>query len=411
MPLLANRVAVGLNAPTFAASPPGDPDRLFVLEKDTGRVVILDLATGQVLPQAFFDIPASEMINDGERGLLGLAFHPDYATNGRFYLNLTNENGNTEIWELTRSVDPDLADPLSQDTILTVFRDPALSNHNGGWIGFGPDGFLYIATGDGGGANDPNNNAQNINDLRGKMLRIDVNNDAFPTDPDQDYAIPAGNPFAGAIDGADEVFAYGLRNPWRASFDSETGDFYIADVGQNAREELNFLPAGTGAGTNFGWRVLEGTRPTGLGTPDASMQPPVVEYSHGLGDLQGRTIVGGYVYHGPGGGQGLFFFADFVSDHIFTVRVDEDGDAFNFAQRDHELIESGGTVDQIVSFATDGDGRLYAVGLDGEIWHLSPTVDFGEVPAEAPSGNEGGGDWGEALLIVGAFLGLAAWLG
>ena len=409
MPLQATRVASGLNAPTFAASPPGDPDRLFVLEKDTGRVMILDLATRQVLPQPFYDVPDNQMTNDGERGLLGLAFHPDYATNGRLYLNFTDENGNTEIRELTRSLDPDLADPASPNPILTVFRDPALSNHNGGWIGFGPDGFLYIGTGDGGGANDPNNNAQNLNDLRGKMLRIDTNGDAFPGDNDRDYAIPADNPFVG-VNGADEVFAYGLRNPWRASFDSETGDFYIADVGQNAREELNFLPAGTGGGTNFGWRVLEGTRPTGLGTPDASMTPPVVEYSHGSGDLQGRTIVGGYVYHGPGGGQGLYFFADFVSDHIFTVRVDEDGDAFNFAQRDHELIENGGTVDQIVSFATDGSGRLYAVGLDGEIWHLAPSADFGAVAADDGLVNEGGGDWGEALLVVGAFLGLAAWL-
>jgi glucose/arabinose dehydrogenase len=410
----ADLIVSGLAAPLFAVSPPGDPDRLFILEKDSGRVVILDLATNQLLPQPFFDVPAAQMTNDGERGLLGLAFHPDYATNGKLYLNLTNENGDTEIWELTRSGNPNLADPLSQRTLLTVFRDPALSNHNGGWIGFGPDGLLYIATGDGGSGNDPTNNAQNIDDLRGKILRIDVNGDAFPADPGRNYAIPPDNPFVGT-NGADEVFAYGLRNPWRASFDSQTGDFYIADVGQDAREELNFLAAGTGAGTNFGWRVMEGNLPTGLpqlGNPpagDPSLRAPILDYSHGLGDFQGRTIVGGYVYHGPGGAQGLYFLADFISNHIWTVRV-ADGQAFDFTQRDGEIVTNVGTVDQIASFATDGHDRLYAIGLDGEIFRLAPE-DVSASPAEPfASGDDGGGDWGEALLIAGAIAGLATWL-
>jgi glucose/arabinose dehydrogenase len=409
----ADLIVSGLAAPLFAASPPGDPDRLFILEKDSGRVVILDLATNQLLPQPFFDVPAAEMTNDGERGLLGLAFHPDYVTNGKLYLNLTNENGNTEIWELTRSGDPNLADSLSQRTLLTVFRDLANSNHNGGWIGFGPDGLLYIGTGDGGSGNDPTNNAQNINDLRGKILRIDVNSDAFPADPGRNYAIPPNNPFVGT-NGADEVFAYGLRNPWRASFDSQTGDFYIADVGQNAREELDFLAAGTGAGTNFGWRVMEGNLPTGLpqlGNPpagDPSLRAPILDYSHGLGDFQGRTIVGGYVYHGPGGAQGLYFFGDFISNHIWTVRV-EDGQAFDFTQRDDEIVTNAGTVDQIASFATDGNGRLYAIGLDGEIFRLAP--EDGPAPGEpVASGDDGGGDWGEVLVAAGAIIGLATWL-
>jgi glucose/arabinose dehydrogenase len=410
----ADLIVSGLAAPLFAASPPGEPNRFFILEKDSGRVVILDLATKQLLPQPFFDVPAAEMTNDGERGLLGLAFHPDYVTNGKLYLNLTNENGNTEIWELTRSGNPNLADPLSQRTLLTVVRDPANSNHNGGWIGFGPDGLLYIATGDGGSGNDPTNNAQNINDLRGKILRIDVNSDAFPADPGRNYAIPPNNPFVGT-DGADEVFAYGLRNPWRASFDSQTGDFYIADVGQNAREELNFLAAGTGAGTNFGWRVMEGNLPTGLpqlGNPpagDPSLRAPILDYSHGLGDFQGRTIVGGYVYHGPGGAQGLYFFGDFISNHIWTVRV-ENGQAVDFTQRDGEIVANAGTVDQIASFATDGHGRLYAIGLDGEIFRLGPE-DVSVAPGgPVASGDDGGGDWGGALLAAGAVLGLAAWL-
>ncbi|MCI0430115.1 MAG: PQQ-dependent sugar dehydrogenase [Rhodospirillales bacterium] len=411
----ADLIASGLATPLFAASPPGDPGRLFILEKDSGRVVILDLAANQLLPQPFFDVPAAEMTNDGERGLLGLAFHPDYVTNGKLYLNLTNENGDTEIWELTRSGDPNFTDPLSQRTLLTVFRDPALSNHNGGWIGFAPDGLLYIATGDGGSGNDPANNAQDINDLRGKILRIDVNSDAFPADPGRNYAIPPNNAFVGT-NGADEVFAYGLRNPWRASFDSQTGDFYIADVGQNAREELNFLAAGTGAGTNFGWRVMEGNLPTGLpqlGNPpagDPSLRAPILDYSHGLGDFQGRTIVGGYVYHGPGGAQGLYFFGDFISNHIWTVRV-EDGQAFDFTQRDDEIVTNAGTVDQIASFATDGSGQLYAIGLDGEIFRLAPSEDVSPAPGEpAASGDDGGGDWGEVLLVTGAIMGLATWL-
>jgi len=367
----ADLVASGLDAPLFAASPPGDPNRLFVLEKNSGRIVVLDLATKQLGAQPFFDVPTSELSNDGERGLLGLAFHPDYVANGKLYLNLTNELGDTEIWELTRSGDPNLVDPASMRVLLTIDRTAGVNNHNGGWIGFGPDGFLYIGSGDSGGGNDPENAAQNIGDLRGKLLRIDVNSDAFPADPGRNYAIPAENPFA------NEVFAYGLRNPWRASFDSATGDLYIGDVGQGAREEIDYLPAGTGAGTNFGWRVMEGSAPTGLpqlGNPapgDPSLRLPVAEYGHGFGDFEGFSVTGGYVYRGPGFGQGLYFFADFVSGHVFTLLVEDDR-VFDFAQRDHEISVNGGTLDQIGSFGVDNQGRLYAIGLDGEIHLLTP---------------------------------------
>src|ERR671915_249013 len=305
-------IASGLAAPTFATSAPGVPDKLFITEKDSGRVAVLDLGTNEVSAQAFFDVPAAEMSSAGEGGLLGLAFHPAYATNGKAYLALTNEAGDSEIWEITRSgSNPALADPSSARVVMTIER--TTTNHFGGWIGFGPDGLLYIASGDSGGAGDPQNAAQNVNDLRGKLLRIDVNSDAFPTDAGRNYAIPAGNPFVG-VEGADEIFAYGLRNPWRASFDRATGDLYIADVGERAREEIDFLAAGTGAGTNFGWRVMEGTLPTGypqLDNPpanDPSLTPPIYEYGHD----EGRTIIGGYVYRGPGGAQGEYFFADFI---------------------------------------------------------------------------------------------------
>jgi glucose/arabinose dehydrogenase len=406
----ADLIVSGLASPVFAASPPGEPSRLFVIEKDSGRVLIVDLETNQVLPQPFFDVAAAEMTNDGERGLLGLAFHPDYAANGKLYLNLTNENGDTEIWELTRSGDPNRADPASQRVLLTVPRDPAFSNHNGGWIGFGPDGLLYIATGDGGSGNDPANNAQNINDLRGKILRIDVDGDAFPADPGRNYAIPAGNPFVG-VNGADEVFAYGLRNPFRASFDSLTGDFYIADVGQNAREEIDFLAAGTGAGTNFGWRVMEGTRPTGLpqaGNPpagDPSLHPPIFEYGPEISGSPSQAVIGGYVYRGPGGGQGLYFFADIVNNQLWTLRV-ENGQAFDFTRRNDQVVESAGTLDQIASFAVDGSERLYAIGLDGEIFRLTPTEDFGPVAEQsADDGNSS-----DFVLAIGVLLAAAAWL-
>jgi len=383
MPIQADRIAAGLAAPLFAASPPGDPNRLFVVEKDSGRIAILDLASNQVAAQPFFQVPSGELTTGGERGLLGLAFHPDYAASGKLYLNLTNEAGDTEIWEVTRSGDPNAADPASVRVLMTVDRTNA--NHNGGWMGFGPDAYLYIASGDSGGSGDPENAAQNINDLRGKMLRIDVDADAFPSDPSRNYGIPGDNPFVGA-DGADEVFAYGLRNPWRASFDSETGALYIADVGQNAREEINYLAPGTGAGVNFGWRFIEGSLELIPPPGNIVLRNPVAEYGHGLGDFEGFSVTGGYVYHGPGGAQGLYFFADFVSNHLFTLRV-EDGDAFDFAQRDDEITVSAGALDQIASFAVDGSGRLYAIGLDGEIFRLTPADDETSLPPQA-DGND-----------------------
>ncbi|MCR5877968.1 PQQ-dependent sugar dehydrogenase [Phenylobacterium sp. J367] len=228
----AQRVASGLSSPLFAASPPGDPDRLFIVEQQTGRIRILDLNSGQVQADPFLDLPDGGFATGGEQGLLGLAFAPDYAATGRFYIHFTNTAGDIEVREYTR-LDAGHADANSGRTILTV-PHPGQTNHNGGWLAFGPDGYLYIATGDGGGGGDPNNNAQNLDSLLGKILRIDVGGDAFPADAARNYAIPAGNPFAGAVPGADEVWLYGLRNPWRASFDSATGDLWIGDVGQGS---------------------------------------------------------------------------------------------------------------------------------------------------------------------------------
>lgn len=369
----AVRVASGLAGPLFAASPPGDPDRLFVVEQHTGRIRILDLDTGQVAGDHFLDLPDSSLAGGGEQGLLGLAFHPNYAANGLFYVNLTVAGGDTEIREYRRA-DANHADAGSGRVILTY--DQPFTNHNGGWMGFGPDGFLYIASGDGGSGGDPQNNAQNLNNLLGKILRIDVNGDDFPGDAARNYAIPAGNPFAGATAGADEIWLYGLRNPWRASFDSATGELWIADVGQGAREEVNVIAAGQG-GLNLGWKFKEGFS-TFSGSPPAGLTDPILDYDRTTPLYSGVSITGGYVYHGPGGMDGLYVFGDFGSGAVWSVEH-AGGQAQDFLNRNAQLVVSGGgDIDQIASFAVDGSGRLYLIGLDGDIHRLSPRAAAGD---------------------------------
>ena len=366
--IVADLVASGLSNPLFAASPPGDPDRLFIVEQHSGRIRILDLTTGRLNGDFFLDLPDAGLVAGGEQGLLGLAFHPAYAANGLFYVNLTNAAGDTEIREYRRA-DANHADPASARAVLGY--DQPFENHNGGWLGFGPDGFLYIGSGDGGSGGDPQNNAQNPASLLGKILRIDVNSDAFPADPARNYAIPAGNPFAGATPGADEVWALGLRNPWRASFDTAAGDLWIGDVGQGAREEIDVIPAGQG-GLNFGWRFREGTQAFSGAAP-AGLTEPVVDY----GRASGVSVTGGYVYHGPGGADGLYFYADFGSANLWSLRL-AGGQAQDVINRNGQLVVSGGDFDQIASFAVDGRGRLYAVGLDGDIHRLTPGAAAGD---------------------------------
>jgi glucose/arabinose dehydrogenase len=401
----ADRIAAGLGSPTFAASAPGDPDRLYITEKETGQIFLLDLATGE--RSVFFDVPASEMTSGtrGSQGLLGLAFHPDFAQNGRTFLSLNNEHGfNTEVAEIVNG------------TLRTVIEIPRTNPiHNAGWIGFGPDGLLYIPTGDSGGFDlmDPENAAQNINDLRGKLLRIDVDADAFADDPVRNYSVPDDNAFVNAP-GLDEIFAIGLRNPWRASFDRATGDLYIGNVGEFHREEIEYLPSGTGAGTNFGWRVMEGTRPTGYpqeGNPpafDPSLRPPLLEYEHVAGDFGGRSITGGYVYRGPGAEQGEYFFADFVNHNFWSVRV-ENGQAVGWRNREAELQVNGGTFNNIASFAEDGHGRLYALGLDGELFLLTMDPEPQPVQESAPAPHDDND--GEEIVQFAVIVGAAAMFG
>jgi len=376
------RVSAALGQPIFADAPAGDGERLFVADR-AGAVFILDRATGEVAQTPFLDL-FDEVSTGGERGLLGLAFSPDFASDGTFYVHLSNADGDTEVRRYTVSADdPDRADPDSGDVILRV--EQPFSNHNGGFLGFGPEGLLHLALGDGGGSlpNSDDNPAQDPGSLLGKVLRLDVSGDDFPDDPLRDYAIPAGNPFAEG-GGAPEVWALGLRNPFRASFDPATGDLFIGDVGEGRLEEVDILPAGQG-GLNFGWNAFEGTldfRQTANVPEGAAFTPPVLEFEHGGGPLQGNSVTGGVVHRGPIEAlRGEFVFGDFVSGNIWSVPAErltaarEAGETLtgaDFTLRNDQIAPDAGSIDLISSFGTDADGNLYITDLDGEIFRVDP---------------------------------------
>lgn len=363
------RVATGLDQPVFLAPVPDGTGRVFVVEL-TGRVRIMTPSTGAIAPTPFLDV-SSEVSLDGERGLLGFATAPDFATSGRFFVYLTILDGTIELRQYrTLATDRNRADPATADAILRIAHPR--TNHNGGWIGFGPnDNMLYIAVGDGGGAGDPDNNGQNTATLLGKILRVDPRTDAFPSDPARDYAIPAGNPFASG-GGAPEVWAYGLRNPFRNSFDPQTGNLWIGDVGQNAVEEIDLMRPGD-AGANFGWPILEGTAPF-RGGSTAGLTPPVAEYRHGSGDRSGETVIGGHVFTGLIDSlRGLYIFADFVNANVWSVPVSRltvgsTLPASEFTVRNADFAPGAGAFTNIVSFGVDSANNLYLVDLDGEIF-------------------------------------------
>lgn len=384
-------VATGLARPLYVTAPRGD-SRLFVVEQftsstatppSTGRVRVIVNGALQTTP--FLSV--TDVSTGDEQGLLGLAFHPDYANNGRFYISYTNAAGNSVIDEHTVSAgNANIADATRRRRILT-FTQPA-GNHNGGWIAFGPDGLLYVATGDGGAANDTagaGNNAQNLGLLLGKMLRIDVggygpNDDAddFPADANANYRIPAGNPFLGVASVRPEIWSYGLRNPWRPSFDRLTGDLWIADVGQDVREEVNRQPAGVG-GQNWGWRCWEGTRFTGLsgcvetGAGASPNTPPVFEYQHSGNILPlnntGCSVTGGYVYRGCAipGLYGRYLVADYCSGWVY---------AYNPSTATATLLSNQGF--GVTSFGEDSAGELYITirgsGSNGRVVRINPAV-------------------------------------
>ena len=364
------RVGVGFAQPVYLTGIPDGSNRVFVVEQG-GLIRILTPATGAVAATPFLDV-STEVTTDGERGLLGLALAPDFAASGTFYVFMTNVTGQVEIRRYQRLAgDPNRADPASADIILR-FNHPN-NNHNGGWLDFGPDGFLYIGTGDGGGAGDPPNNAQNLNVYFGKLLRIDPRSDAFPVDPQRDYAIPAGNPFA-AGGGLPEIWAYGLRNPFRASFDPLTQNLWIGDVGQGAREEIDLIRP-TDGGANFGWRIMEGTS-VFSGPVIPGLTPPVAEYSHGNGALEGRSVTGGYVYRGPVEAlRGNYFFGDFVTRNIWSIPIARVSlgttiPSSQFTLRRTQFIPIGGAIDNITSFGIDQANNLYIVDYDGEIFRV-----------------------------------------
>ena len=376
-PVRTTRVALGLNRPVFVTAPPGDTDRLFIVEQHTGRIRILDLDSGQIRSAPFLDI--NGLSRGNEQGLLGLAFHPEYASNGTFYVNFNDSRGDTQIVRyLVSSQNADVANANSAFTILSI--DQPFSNHNGGWIGFGPDGYLYISTGDGGSGDDPGNRAQDItNQLLGKILRIDINRDQFPADAQRNYAVPSSNPFVGRA-GDDEIWAYGLRNPWRMSFDRETGDLYIGDVGQRAREEISFQPAASEGGENYGWRVMEGFRcfdnsQTGSNPPcgHTSLVPPLHDYPRS----SGFSVTGGYVYRGPIDElDGKYFFADYGSARIWSI--EHDGTTVTeFLEWTDTFVPDVGQIDEISAFGEDAFGNLYVVDLGGEVFKLVQDVQPG----------------------------------
>ena len=340
-------VANGFSSP-LEIKHAGD-DRLFVVEQP-GRIKILYPDTGDVLATPFLNI-TSKVTSGGERGLLGLAFHPDYDNNGYFYVYYTNTSGNTQISRFSvDDSDPDIADPNSELQMLS-FNQP-FGNHNGGHIAFGPDGMLYIASGDGGSGGDPQDNGQSLSTLLGKLLRLDVDAPAPYT--------PTDNPFVDDGNAMDEIWAYGLRNSWKFSFDSETDDLWIADVGQNSMEEINREPS-TAAGLNYGWRCYEGTEPYNTaGCPDDSeLTFPLAVYSHS----NGCSITGGYVYRGSEfpNLQGLYFFSDACSAIIGTVNATGD-----------LTIHGDFSTSSVVSFGVDNNDNLYlaAFGSGGAIYKI-----------------------------------------
>ncbi len=334
--------ASGLDHPVLVTHAGDGSKRMFVIEQP-GQIKIVQ--NGQVLSTPFLDI-RSKISYGGERGLLGLAFHPSYKANGYFYVNYTRSgDGATVVERYNVSSNPNIASPTSAFTLLVIPQPYA--NHNGGSLAFGKDGKLYIGMGDGGSGGDPQNLAQNLDSLLGKMLRIDVNSGT-------PYGIPPDNPFVGKA-GADEIWALGLRNPWRFSFDRQTGDLLIGDVGQNVWEEVDYQPAGVG-GLNYGWRCYEGTHSYNLNPPCSGvLTPPIAEYNHS----EGQSVTGGVIYRGKRFPSltGTYFYADFSQGKIWAMQ--KTGNAWSAPAL---LVD---TPYAISSFGEDEDGEVYVADYYG----------------------------------------------
>ena len=343
-------VQTGFTALTFLTAPPNDNARLFVVEK-VGRIQILDRATGTPNAVPFLDLSA-QIASGDEQGLLGLAFHPNYDKNRQFYVFYTDLSDNLTVARYLRHItNPDLADPLSGVVLISV-PHPGASNHNGGMLAFGPDGCLYASTGDGGTGGAP---AQDTNVLLGKILRLN---------PDVPGQCDNSNPFS------NEVWSYGLRNSWRFSFDRGTNDLYIADVGENTREEVNVATgAQAGRALNYGWNIMEGTKCFNAAfCNQAGLTLPVFDYPHGNGAFCDGSIIGGYVYRGSviSGLQATYFYADFCLQFVKSFQY-QSGQATN--QTNWPLLQPAGN---ITSFGEDAQGELYVVTNQGGVYRIVP---------------------------------------
>lgn len=344
-------VATGLDFPLFLTAPTGDA-RLFVVEKGG---LIRVVKGGSVIATPFLDLSA--LVSSGsEQGLLGLAFDPQYGANGRFFVSYTNRDGNNVLASYQVSVDADQADAGSNVIRLTV--DQPYDNHNGGHIAFGPDGYLYLGIGDGGSGGDPQGHGQDRNDLLGSILRLDVSGATG-------YAVPASNPLVGVAGTRDEVWNWGLRNPWRFSFDRSTGDLYIGDVGQGAREEVDVSAAasGGGKGLNYGWNIMEGMQCYDASSCDMTgLTLPVLDYTHS----DGCSVTGGYVYRGTAipALAGTYFYSDYCGGWVRSFRFA--GGAVTEAGSWEALAPGGG----VPSFGEDGTGELYVLSDAGGVYRI-----------------------------------------
>ena len=373
------QVASGLTAPVYVTHAGDNSGRIFIVEQ-TGVIRIVH--NGNLLTKPLLDISDRVRFN-GEEGLLSIAFPPNYSQKGYFYVYYTRKGEtNNQVSRFHLSSDPNVADPNSEQPIL-LLNHPTYTNHNGGLLVFGPDGYLYIGTGDGGGGGDPSRNAQNPASLLGKLLRIDSeyawgqtpagSNQFFlpillnknQTSSSPSYKIPADNPFVGQSGARPEIWALGLRNPWRYAFDRQTHDLYIADVGQNTWEEIDFQPAGSQGGENYGWNILEGQHcyNTSSCTEPANYSPPIWEYNHGPNDSTGCSITGGYVYRGTDypAMQGIYFYGDYCSRTVWGLQNNAG------AWENHTCLN---TPAGITSFGEDQSGELYLTSSNGVVYQV-----------------------------------------
>ena len=373
-------IADGYKKPVFITSYPNNAKLLYIVEQ-AGLIKLIN--DGKKLSRPFFDIN-KRVVNPNrpgdERGLLGFAFHPNHTNNGKFYINYMDNDGNTIVSEF--STNSELRANHKSERIILKLKQP-YGNHNGGDIQFGPDGYLYISIGDGGKAGDPLNAGQDLSSLFGKIIRIDIEQ--------KPYGIPKSNPFFGQKDKREEIWAWGLRNVWRFSFDKQTGDKYLADVGQNKWEEVNFEPASSEGGLNYGWRIMEANHcyDPKENCPTEGLIKPIIEYPNDANhpafafriieelsfsetDVEGCSVTGGYVYRGKKikSMQGQYIFGDYCSGNIWTLKV-VNGKAINFKNRTEEINIGGGEfTTYISSFGQDSDGEIYIIDYNGGIYKL-----------------------------------------